>query len=70
VRTADDDAGGGVSVRTIHADASTDLAVSKNPIDVWYGDHQRFGTRGEAQRWDNILGNISTPGLAFVLHPV
>ncbi len=28
-------------------------------IDVWYGDQQYFGYEGKAQRWVNVLGNIS-----------
>lgn len=28
-------------------------------IDVWYGPHQEFGMAGLAQRWVNILGNVS-----------
>jgi len=28
-------------------------------IDFWYGDHQSFGNPGLAQRWINILGNVS-----------
>jgi hypothetical protein len=27
-------------------------------IEVWYGDHQQFGTPGLAQRWINVLGNV------------
>lgn len=30
-------------------------------IDVWYGTQQTFGTPGEAQRWVNVLGNVSDP---------
>ncbi|RAH95911.1 hypothetical protein DLJ53_33705 [Acuticoccus sediminis] len=30
-----------------------------DPINVWYGDTQRFGSPGEAQRWVNILGEVS-----------
>jgi len=32
-------------------------------IDVWYGDHQEFGTPGITQQWINILGNISAEDL-------
>ncbi len=36
-------------------------------IDVWYGSRQEFGQLGRAQRWINVLGNISglTDGRAF-----
>jgi hypothetical protein len=27
-------------------------------IDVWYGDHQRFGHLGRPQRWVNVLGRV------------
>lgn len=33
-------------------------------IDIWYGNHQRFGHIGLAQRWINILGRVRSP------HPV
>ncbi|MCR8726843.1 cadherin-like domain-containing protein, partial [Frigidibacter sp. ROC022] len=38
--------------------ASVSVLVG-NPIDVWYGLDQSFGTPGEAQSWINILGNVS-----------
>ncbi len=28
-------------------------------IDIWYGDHQRFGHLGRPQRWANVLGRVS-----------
>lgn len=28
-------------------------------VDVWYGDSQSFGARGNPQRWVNILGKVS-----------
>ena len=28
-------------------------------IDLWYGDHQEFGSLGLPQKWINILGNAS-----------
>ena len=28
-------------------------------IDIWYGEHQRFGHLGHPQRWVNVLGNVS-----------
>jgi hypothetical protein len=35
-------------------------------IDVWYGDVQTFGQRGNQQRYINILGRISSPnGFTF-----
>jgi len=30
-------------------------------IDVWYGDEQWFGEKGQPQNWVNILGNVSDP---------
>ena len=30
-------------------------------IDVWYGDHQLVGSPGVAQRWYNVLGDVSDP---------
>ncbi len=71
VRMADDGTNTTVSVRTADADAFSDLVVLENyrqPIDVWYGDHQRFGAPGEPQRWVNILGNVSRPGLALLTY--
>lgn len=29
-------------------------------IDIWYGDTQSFGTLGNAQRWVNVLGNVTS----------
>ena len=37
---------------------STDNPIS---LEIWYGDQQQFGTPGLAQRWINILGNVSSP---------
>ncbi len=31
----------------------------QDPINVWYGDTQSFGSPGESQVWINILGNVS-----------
>jgi hypothetical protein len=28
-------------------------------IDIWYGDHQRFGHLGRPQRWANVLGRVA-----------
>ncbi len=33
--------------------------LSANVIDVWYGLNQNFGNLGNAQKWVNILGNVS-----------
>ncbi|MCI2401184.1 Ig-like domain-containing protein [Aliiroseovarius sp. N1Y82] len=38
--------------------ATVNLTVG-NPIDVWYGLDQSFGSPGESQEWINILGNVS-----------
>lgn len=29
-------------------------------IEIWYGPVQRFGHRGEPQRWINVLGNVAS----------
>ena len=47
------------------ASATVDLVVG-TVIDVWYGDHQVFGTPGETQRWINVLGNVD-PGRVTAL---
>ncbi len=37
-------------------------AAAQGPtVDVWYGDTQVFGDRGNPQRWVNVLGNVSDP---------
>jgi hypothetical protein len=37
-------------------------AHARLPVfELWYGEHQRFGHMGHAQRWINILGHVS-PG--------
>jgi hemolysin type calcium-binding protein len=67
VRMVDDGASTTVQVRTAAASAFTDLAVlqgHREPIDVWYGDHQHFGDPGEAQRWVNVLGTVAPQGLS------
>jgi len=33
-------------------------AQTTNPINIWYGNEQVFGTSGQAQYWINILGNV------------
>ncbi len=30
-------------------------------INIWYGDQQSYGQKGQPQRWANILGNVSDP---------
>ncbi len=67
VRMVDDGTSTTVQVRTTAADGYTALALlqgHREPIDVWYGDHQHFGDPGEAQRWVNVLGTVATTGLA------
>jgi hypothetical protein len=71
VRMVDDGTDTTVRVRTADADDFSDLVVLENfrqPIDVWYGDQQQFGDPGEAQRWVNILGNVSTTGLSSLTY--
>ncbi len=66
VRMVDDGTSTTVKVHTAAANAFTDLAVlegHREPIDVWYGDHQSFGDPGAAQRWVNVLGTVATAGL-------
>ncbi len=50
--------------------ATVDVTVA-NPIDVWYGSEQHFGTPGATQKWANILGSISVAdvvGLSYTLN--
>ncbi|MGB3245665.1 MAG: cadherin-like domain-containing protein [Sulfitobacter sp.] len=48
---------------TVSDGALTDMATVAltvgNPIDVWYGLEQSFGTQGDSQEWVNILGNVA-----------
>ena len=37
------------------------LSAKASDINVWYGDVQKFGEIGHAQRWVNILGHVSEP---------
>jgi len=37
------------------------LSLKAATIDTWYGNVQNFGEIGLAQRWVNILGNVSDP---------
>ncbi|MGC2403751.1 MAG: hypothetical protein WA510_28420 [Acidobacteriaceae bacterium] len=43
----------------------TDSGMPQPPnqpaFNVWYGDNQTFGQNGIAQKWVNILGNVSAP---------
>ena len=39
--------------------ASAPQALLQPVIDVWYGTDQTFGQPGDAQKWINILGNVS-----------
>jgi hypothetical protein len=67
VRMVDDGTDTTVRVRAADAGDFSDLVVLegfRQPIDIWYGDHQQFGDPGEAQRWVNIQGNVSTAGLS------
>ncbi|HEX9857293.1 MAG TPA: hypothetical protein VGA75_02985, partial [Paracoccaceae bacterium] len=40
-------------------DTATVTVTVGNPIDVWYGLEQSFGTPGEGQKWINVLGNVA-----------
>jgi regulation of enolase protein 1 (concanavalin A-like superfamily) len=42
------------------ADTATASVVVADPIQVWYGTEQTFGSPGEGQDWVNILGNVDT----------
>jgi hypothetical protein len=65
-------AGGGpgapVTIRTNDGDAFTGPVVLENPIDVSYGNRQRFGTPGKSQRWVNILGHVPIQGLTSLTY--
>ncbi|MEM9763686.1 MAG: Ig-like domain-containing protein, partial [Pseudomonadota bacterium] len=39
--------------------SATVTVLVGDPINVWFGDAQRFGTPGETQVWVNILGNVA-----------
>jgi hypothetical protein len=43
------------------ADGGMTPPPNRPVINVWYGDNQTFGQKGIAQRWVNILGNMSAP---------
>ncbi|MEL6886577.1 MAG: FG-GAP-like repeat-containing protein, partial [Pseudomonadota bacterium] len=49
--------------------ATVNLTVG-NPIDVWYGLNQNFGSPGVGQVWANILGNVpgSVTSLTYSLN--
>ena len=40
-------------------DTATVSVTVGNPITVWYGLEQNFGSLGETQEWVNILGNVA-----------
>ena len=40
---------------------SVSSGSTKPAIRVWYGHKQRFGHLGQAQRWVNVLGNVTEP---------
>ncbi len=48
-----------ISDGTLSDSATVTLDV-QNAIDLWHGETQTFGTPGEAQRWINILGTVSS----------
>ena len=53
------------------SDVGTVKLIVGNPIDVWYGEEQTFGTPGETQTWANILGNVPLEqlvGLSYSLN--
>ena len=49
----------------LHTDISIPVRQArpfqKPEINIWYGHQQHFGFPGRAQRWINILGNITNP---------
>jgi hypothetical protein len=71
IRMIDDGTNTLVQAKPASADSFSDLVLLegyRQPIDVWHGDQQQFGSPGEAQRWVNILGNVSTPGLTALTY--
>ncbi|NJN66290.1 MAG: hypothetical protein HC884_06045 [Chloroflexaceae bacterium] len=45
--------------------SSQDIEVrTPGAIEVWYGNHQTFGTPDRPQRWANILGQVNVPDIA------
>jgi hypothetical protein len=64
VRMVDDGTDTSVRIRTPDADGFTDLVVLEDfrqPIDVWYGDHQPGGA-GRLQRRDRLRPAQCEPG--------
>ncbi len=55
------DAAGNESPVPSPVTALTPGAAGDTVLDVWYGDTQKFGNIGHAQRWVNILGAVSDP---------
>jgi hypothetical protein len=49
-------------VMTCHSPASHSM-LPDNIIDVWYGDVQSFGMKGNPQRWINIHGTVRSYGI-------
>lgn len=41
--------------------------IVTNPISLWYGSDQNFGTQGVPQKWVNILGAVDRPDLLQTL---
>jgi hypothetical protein len=39
-------------------------------ITVWYGPSQKFGHKGDPQKWVNILGNVSPPNPASLTYSI
>lgn len=39
-------------------------------INVWYGDSQKFGHKGDPQKWVNILGNVTPANLASLTYSI
>ncbi len=38
-------------------------------FDIWYGDNQKFGNLGTAQKWIDILGNVDDPdGISSLMY--
>ncbi|MCG7522424.1 cadherin-like domain-containing protein, partial [Ruegeria sp. Ofav3-42] len=49
-------------------DTATVSLEVRDPIDVWYGDVQTFGSPGASQQWVNILGNAHTTDLVSLTY--
>lgn len=72
LRVLSADAAGNVSDQELVVATDAASGIGAPVINVWYGDHQRFGQLGVPQPFANILGNVSDPqgvaGLTYRLN--